>query len=140
MEPDFDAMPAQLRSVPRWVVWKGQKVPYCATAVNRKASSTDPDTWAGFNQAQTAYEEGGYAGVGFVLNGDGIVGIDLDKCVADGTPAQAAMAILDRIGCQYIELSPSGRGLRGFAMPKLSRGGAARSMTSTWSCTPRSAI
>ena len=112
--PDFSAMPAELRSVPRWVVWKGPKVPYNATTTNSTASVTDPSTWATFDQAQTAYEEGGYSGVGFVLAGDGIVGVDLDKCVQSGEPAPAALGLLDRVGCKYIELSPSGTGLRGF--------------------------
>lgn len=78
------------------------------------ASSTDPATWSSFEQARTAYEESGYAGVGFVLNGNGIVGVDLDKCVANRVPDPAAMAILDHLGCTYVELSPSGNGLRGF--------------------------
>lgn len=114
LPPDFRAMPAELCRVPRWVVWNGAKVPYCATAINRKASSTEPNTWAAFDQAQNAYEEGGYLGVGFVLSGDGIVGVDLDKCVHAGEPEPAALGLLDRIGCEYIEISPSGTGLRGF--------------------------
>lgn len=112
--PDFAAIPGELRALPRWVVWKDAKVPYCPTAVNSKASSTDPGTWATFDQARTAYDEGDYLGVGFALNGDGIVGIDLDKCVQAGVPDPAALALLDRIGCGYTELSPSGTGLRGF--------------------------
>lgn len=31
-----------------------------------------------------------------------------------GEPAPAALGLLDRVGCKYIELSPSGTGLRGF--------------------------
>jgi len=114
MPPDFRAMPPELCEIPRWLVWKDAKVPYCANAVNSKASSTDPNTWATFSQAQTAFEEGGYLGVGFVLAGDGIVGVDLDKCVDAGEPEPAAMGLLDRVGCKYIEFSPSGTGLRGF--------------------------
>ena len=114
MSPDFRAMPPELCRIPRWVVWKGAKVPYCPTAINSKANVTDPGTWASFTQAQAAYEEGGYLGVGFVLDGDGIVGVDLDKCVLSGKPQAAAMSLLDRVGCKYIELSPSGTGLRGF--------------------------
>ena len=114
LHPNFTAMPAELRRVPRWVVWKGAKVPYRADAVNSKASVIDSGTWATFEQAQTAYEEGGYQGVGFVLAGDGIVGVDLDKCVQDGEPMPAALGLMDRVGCKYIELSPSGTGLRGF--------------------------
>ena len=114
MQPAFSAMPKQLRAIPRWVVWRDKKVPYNATASNSKASVTDPDTWASFDQAETAYEEGGYLGVGFVLNGDGIVGVDLDKCVNSGEPQAPALDLLKQIGCEYIELSPSGTGLRGF--------------------------
>jgi hypothetical protein len=114
LEPHFPSMPKELQAIPRWVVWKDEKVPYCAAAINAKASATDPETWTSFDQAQLAYEEGGYLGVGFVLNGDGIVGVDLDKCVDGGNPAPAAMNLLDSVGCQYIEFSPSGRGLRGF--------------------------
>jgi hypothetical protein len=114
MSPDFRTMPPELCKIPRWVVWKDAKVPYCPTAINSKASVGNPDTWASFNQAQTAYEEGGYLGVGFVLDGSGIVGVDLDKCVHSGEPEPAAMSLLDRVGCKYIELSPSGTGLRGF--------------------------
>ena len=116
LKPDFEAMPAELRDTARWVTWKGAKVPHCPTAVNSKASVTDPGTWGAFAQARAAYEEGGYLGVGFVLSAaaDGIVGVDLDKCVSADVPEPAAMALLERIGCQYIELSPSGTGLRGF--------------------------
>lgn len=117
LAPMFEAMPAELRQLPRWVTWKrsgGRKVPCRATAINSPASSTNPDTWASFDQAQTAYEEGGYAGVGFVLNGDGLVGVDLDSCVTDGTPTPAALGLLNRIGCSYVEYSPSGTGLRAF--------------------------
>lgn len=114
MQPNFGAIPSELRSVPRWVVWRGAKVPFNASAINSTASVKDPNTWAAFDQAQTAYEEGGYQGVGFVLNGDGIVGVDLDKCVHAGDPEPEAMHLMERIGCQYIELSPSGTGLRGF--------------------------
>ncbi len=111
--PDFLAMPPELCRVPRWVVHR-RKVPYRATAIDSRASSTDPTSWASFDQAQAAYQEGGYDGVGFVLNGDGIVGIDLDKCVQDGQPVPDAMRLLNRIGTRYIEVSPSGTGLRGF--------------------------
>jgi hypothetical protein len=115
LTPDFGAMPPELRERHCWVVWKGRKVPFCAVAQNSTASVSDPNTWTSFEQAQAAYKEGGYSGVGFVLTaGDPIVGVDLDKCVAGGRPVPAAMNLMDRIGCAYIELSPSGTGLHGF--------------------------
>ncbi len=114
LHPNFSAVPAGLVGQNRWLVWRDAKIPYCATAPRMKASSTNPDTWASFSEAQIAFEEGGFSGVGFALNGDGIVGVDLDKCVLDGHPMPEALTILNDLGCQYIELSPSGKGLRGF--------------------------
>jgi hypothetical protein len=114
LPPLFDNIPIELKDQNRWVVWRGKKIPRDAKALNSAASSTDPSTWASFEQARTAYEEGGYFGIGFVVSGDGIVGIDLDQCVIDGKPTEQALALMQSIGCQYIELSPSGTGLRGF--------------------------
>lgn len=114
LQPNFKMMPKELIEQPRWVCWKGIKIPYNPTAANSKARVNDQDTWATFEQAQTAYEEGGYRGVGFVFNGDGIVGIDIDHCVRDGQPSAAALQFMTDINCKYFELSPSGTGLHGF--------------------------
>jgi len=113
LSPNFTSIPAALRRVPRWVCHKA-KVPYDPAALRRKASVVDPSTWGSFDQAKAAYEEGGRDGVGLVLAGDGIVGVDLDHVVHDGVPDPAAMALLNRVGCQFIELSPSGTGLHGW--------------------------
>jgi hypothetical protein len=114
LPPLFGNIPTELKNQNRWLVWRGEKIPRDAKALNSFASSTDPKTWASFEQACTAYEEGGYEGVAFALAGDGIVGIDLDDCVVEGKPSEASMALMQTIGCEYIELSPSGTGLRGF--------------------------
>lgn len=114
LAPIFESILPELLAKPRWVVWKGPKVPYDAAARNSKASVSDPSTWSPSRLAQSAYEEGGYSGVGFVLNGDGIVGVDLDSCVMGGRPAPAALEVLEELGCGYVEVSPSGSGLRAF--------------------------
>lgn len=114
LSPEFSTIPQELIDRSRWLVWRGAKVPYCSTSPAMKASSTDPDTWSSFEQAQTAYEEGGFSGIGFALNNDGIVGVDLDKCVVNLKPEAAAIGILDELGCAYVEYSPSGNGLRAF--------------------------
>jgi hypothetical protein len=113
LQPRFCDIPEELKRLPRWVVSKGKK-PYCAEAINLPASVNDPDTWSSFEAAQTAYEEDGWDGIGFVFNGDGIAGVDLDKCVVDGVPSNAALEILDEIGCQYVEFSQSGTGLHAY--------------------------
>lgn len=118
--PNFSTFPAELRLLDQWVVWKYvkkddggfTKVPFRASDKSRQASSTNPATWGTFAAAKEAYESGGCAGVGFVLNGDGLVGIDLDGCVKAGVPDTAAMALLDSLGAAYVEVSPSGKGLR----------------------------
>lgn len=120
--PNFSKLPQALRDLPRWLTWaaegaKGEKptkVPYDPTLPNSRASPTDPATWGTFEQAQAAFLEGGRAGIGFVLNDDGIVGVDLDHCVENGVPAPAALELLENLGATYVELSPSGTGLRAF--------------------------
>ncbi len=114
LQPQFSQIPADLKLHARWIVWREGKTPWDAKFRSSKASSTDPNTWADFKQACTAFGEGGYAGVAFVLAGDGIVGVDLDDCVVDGKPTEESLAMMQYIGCEYIELSPSGNGLRGF--------------------------
>lgn len=120
--PQLDNIPLALKELPRWLVWhaeavsgaKPRKVPYNPTLLNSRASSTDLGTWGTFAQAEAAYEEGGRTGVGFVLNGDGVVGIDIDNCVVGGMPNPAAMNLFAQLACKYVEFSPSGTGLRGF--------------------------
>ena len=114
IKPDFNLIPTDLKKLHQWVIWKGAKVPYIACLPHRKANVTNPSTWSTFDDAKIAYFSGRFDGVGFVLNGNGIVGVDLDNCVFDGQPTQQAMDLMERIGCSYIEISPSGTGLRGF--------------------------
>ncbi len=112
---NLDNIPDELKDLRRWVCWTyedGRKLPKIAGS-GRNASSTNPDTWTSFEQASRAYATGRYSGIGIVLDGDGLVGVDLDGCVVDGVPQPAALALLDGIGCEYVEVSPSGTGLRG---------------------------
>lgn len=98
-------VPLELRREDRWVCHNTRKVPMRPNG--RAASSTDPATWSTY-AAVTATR---FAGVGFVLNGDGIACIDLDHCLEDGRVANWAQAILDLALGTYVETSPSGTGL-----------------------------
>ena len=111
-----EGIPEELRVRPQWVVWKAvgdkpDKVPYSARTGCR-ASSTDLLTWSTFEEALEAYENGGYAGLGFVFSSaDPYTGIDLDDCVdADGEIAGWALEIV-RYFDSYTELSATGTGL-----------------------------
>ena len=118
--PIFECMPEQLRHINRWVVWRAEghegqkprKVPYKPRRPMARASTTSPSDYGTFEEAQKAWTHGDFTGIGFVLNGDGIVGVDIDNCVVDGIPNQQAMDLLDRLGAGYVEISPSGNGLR----------------------------
>lgn len=115
LSPDFDTMPPELRSLSRWVTHRA-KCPYDPSMLNSKASVTDPNTWGSFSQAEASFRDGDYDGVGFVLAGDGVVGIDLDHVVMDGVPQSAAMELLAGIGAQFVEMSPSGTGLHAWGL------------------------
>jgi putative DNA primase/helicase len=111
-----ESIPEELRVRPQWVVWKAvgdkpDKVPYSART-GRKASSTDLLTWSTFEEALEAYENGEYAGLGFVFSSaDPYTGIDLDNCVDEnGEIALWALEIV-RYFDSYTELSATGTGL-----------------------------
>lgn len=118
LTPRFENFPSELRVLNRWVVWKGNKIPFDPKRLTAQASITNDKTWGTFEQAQQAYLGGGFSGIGFVLNGDGIAGVDIDKCIVDGKPDERALEILKCLNASYIEISPSGLGLRSFGFSK----------------------
>lgn len=130
-EPRLAAVPSTLRDLPQWVVWrlepradKPTKVPYSPLR-HTPASTTDPATWASFDQAIVAWRGSDcYAGVGFVFSPDDpYCGVDLDDCLdGAGDLTTAAARIVDRLGT-YTEISPSGRGLKLFLRGALPPGG-----------------
>lgn len=115
--------PQELAALRQWICWrlepdpKGErprKVPY-DPKTGRKASSTNPETWATLPEAMRAQTKYLFTGVGFVFTeAGGIVGVDIDHCRnEDGTFTEAAQAILDKYP-SYTEISPSGAGLHIF--------------------------
>jgi putative DNA primase/helicase len=111
-----ESIPEELKERPQWVVWKTvgekpDKVPYSART-GRRASSTDLLTWSTFEEALDAYENGEYAGLGFVFSsGDPYTGVDLDDCVDEnGEIAPWALEIVCYFD-SYTEFSVTGTGL-----------------------------
>lgn len=105
-------IPAELKSLRRWVcVEASSKVPLCPAA-GRAASASDPETWSEYEEAADAVRSGRYDGLGFVFApGDGLVGIDIDA----GFDPDGLMSALCRDvvhACRsYTEKSRSGRGV-----------------------------
>jgi putative DNA primase/helicase len=119
----FDNIPAELRELPQWLVWKYQlrdgnwtKPPYNART-GQLADSTDPATWSRFDEARAAYERGGWDGVGVVNRPeDKVTGADGDGCRDAATGELAAWAgKVVRLLDTYTEVSPSAEGVRAFA-------------------------
>lgn len=105
-EPASPALPSALTRQARWVRRSATKRPL--TASGTPARSNDPSTWTTYENA-TASTAGD--GLGFVLNGDGIICVDIDHCLTDGVLSADAEAFLATLPATYIEISPSGTGL-----------------------------
>lgn len=100
-------LPVELTSRDRWVRYSATKVPL-QVATHRAASSTNPATWTSY---LAAIQSTRGVGAGFVLDGDGIVCIDLDHCLHNGRLAPWAADVLQRCPRTFVEVSHSGTGL-----------------------------
>jgi primase-polymerase (primpol)-like protein len=94
-----------------------RKVPL--TTAGCAASSTNRTTWTTYSAASRSSVG---VGLGFVLDGDGIVCVDLDNCVANGHVAEWAQRILDRMPGTFVEFSQSGKGMHVFGFADGVRG------------------
>jgi putative DNA primase/helicase len=108
-----------IRDLRQWLCWrieerdgKPTKVPY-SPLTGEKASTTNPETWAGYSEAVEAYREHGYGGIGFVFDEDDpFCGVDLDGCLNPeaGEIEGWAREIIEELD-SYTEISPSGKGV-----------------------------
>ncbi|HEY8985431.1 MAG TPA: bifunctional DNA primase/polymerase [Streptomyces sp.] len=110
-------IPAELTRRPRWVRRTSRKVP--VTAGGDVASSTDPSTWSRYRDASRSTAG---AGLGFVLDGDGIVCLDLDHALVDDELLPWARNIVDAAGATWAEVSVSGTGLHVWGYGSLPHG------------------
>jgi len=123
----FERIPAELRELETWVVWrwgevdpktgKPKKPPYCATNLRRHGSSTNPETWATFEQAVAVVEAGKADGIGLAL-APPYVGVDLDEELLEAERDLIAFAL-----SSYTEESVSGTGLHVILKASLNGGG-----------------
>ncbi|WP_338847919.1 VapE domain-containing protein [Massilia sp. W12] len=130
---DFARVPPSLASRPQWLLWRFEsnpkkpdgkplKVPYYANGRKRygtQGTPNDRDQLVTLAEAQAALAKGGkekYIGLGFAfLPGDGLIGIDIDKCLDPDTGEVSALAQEVLALCPgYTEKSPSGTGLHIF--------------------------
>ena len=110
----LDNIPDELKRLDNWVcTWEGSKCPMSAYGYEG-ASSSDPSTWAPFEQAAGCVEQGYYDYVGFVFSKEsGLVGIDIDCGFDDGLMTALCVDIIKHTN-SYTEKSKSGRGVHIF--------------------------
>jgi hypothetical protein len=119
----LEAIPAELRERPQWVLWryevrdgKSTKAPWQARHPDRRASSTDTRTWSPFEEAIASVEQAD--GLGYVFSSDDpYFGVDLDGALSEADQG-AVMLCLDT----YAEHSVSGTGYHVIGRGKLPEG------------------
>ena len=102
-------IPNELKQHNYWCVWKDKKMPY-NPKTNELAKTNNPDTFADFDTACKAFEQGGYKGMGIGIF-NGVSAIDIDHCITDGELSKMANDIINQMN-SYTEISPSGTGIR----------------------------
>jgi hypothetical protein len=129
-------IPADLSERDQWVLWRYEaragnrtKVPYQPNG--RPASVTTPSTWRSHAEICQAFRDNErvFTGIGYVFDqNDPFAGIDLDNSLAAGDLKAWAKPIVESFYDTYIEVSPSGNGLKIFAQGKLSGGGKRKNL------------
>jgi len=107
--------PAELTQLPRWIRHKAKRPMH---PNGYWISVTDSQALSSYQTAKAAKSGDG---LGFVLNGDGIICIDLDHCF-DRQPSAEAQELIDSLPDTYIEVSPSGTGIHIWAKAQMTAG------------------
>jgi putative DNA primase/helicase len=113
--------PVELTARNQWVLWlyatrngKPTKIPFQTSG--KPADVSNPGTWTTFKNALSMWccNKYRYAGLGFVFTKDDpFAGIDLDDSLDEQGNAKAwASGIVERFSNTYMEVSPSGLGLK----------------------------
>ena len=122
-------IPEAIKSSNRMVNWdavkrngKATKVPKNALT-GKPASVDNPDSWSDWNTSWKSYESGKHDGIGIVFNGDGLIGIDIDKCrePKTGTILPEVLQYVKELN-SFTEVSPSGTGLHIYCKGTLPEG------------------
>lgn len=131
LDPRFENVPEPLTNMNQWVCWRQElhenkdgtqrwtKVPV-DPHTGGFGSSTDDETWGSFRDAVSHYNTNeDVMGIGIVISEelDNLIGIDIDDCrdPESGMLDEAVHEILADVDT-YAEVSPSGTGIRIFAV------------------------
>lgn len=129
LEPLEQNIPADLKSE-RFGVWIAEPREGNANKFNKaprspkhgqNISANKPELFGTFDEAMNTYRAGGFTGVGVLLSGTGIVGVDIDdyELVFETQPYIKDWLKSAIDAGAYCEYSPSSTGLRLFLRGKL---------------------
>ena len=111
------SLPKFILEAPKWVCFmiserNGKKIkPPVSPVPGQKIGTNNPASWASFDVAAEYCQRHGCAGVGIMMNDDGICAIDIDDCIdASGTMSSYAERIINHFD-GYAERSISGTGV-----------------------------
>ena len=143
---DRAKIPKLLTTIPRWLTWqdgpikpsgKFDKFPINTTS-GIKVDGTNPANWISYNDACAAYDAGRCSGIGIVLCDEPVgtwggvlcgahqylIALDFDQCGQDPNIMREVKSLQKDFGEIYGEISPSGNGVRLFALSReLTKGG-----------------
>ena len=97
-EINKNMIPAELKELRQWVCWKYElnkkgkpTKPLLNPRTRRKASHSNPNDWASYEEALDVYKDGLVDGIGFVFTeGDKYAGIDLEHRSKPSIPLSQA--------------------------------------------------
>lgn len=126
MSANYEMIPAELRELKQWVVWRAvqladgrtSKPPYQGKNPEYRANVKKPETWCTFEEAvlATIYHPSQAHGIGFVFtDGDDYFGLDIDDedevAAENMSQRQEFIEMIQHNLFTYCEYSPSGKGL-----------------------------
>ena len=118
MKYDYSKIPSELKKHKNWVCWCGSdktpKNPY----TGNNAQTNNKNTWGKFDEAIAACEKYNFDGVGYVFDGEGYFGVDLDHCLDNIDLCDEFIETLQ----SYSEISKSGNGIHIICKGKLPDG------------------
>lgn len=137
VRPDTEAIETNLLPVfgegSRWCGWAvedraGKKPFKVPNNGRRKLDINNPANWLTWQRARAVYDSDTarrWLGVGVLMSTlPGLVGIDIDHCLEGGVVTASAADVVEAVEAMgsYIEVSPSGTGLRIFVYGQLPKG------------------
>lgn len=135
----YEFIPEELKLLKNWVCWKAEPDPKAHSGLKKipinphtggQAMSNNPDTWSDFETAVRVSAD--FAGIGFVFDGSGYFGVDLDD-MPDALEQFKGGMYDNVIGefvyglKSYTELSYSGSGIHIICKGRLPEGARRRS-------------